>query len=158
ARFPGIDWQILQLDRLNRSSSDAAVSLGDQLSFCPIQLGNGVALQMRDGSGATAVVAPSVCELTEELRSAIDSANLVLFDGTFWSDDELQKLQPGARTAREMQHWPINAGSLDFLSKSPAQRKIYIHINNTNPMLMPGSKESAAIGNAGIEIAHDGME
>ena len=57
-----------------------------------------------------------------------------------------------------MNHLPIGGGSLDFLRQSPARRKIYTHINNTNPILMPGSRERAQIEQAEIEIAHDGLE
>ena len=63
-----------------------------------------------------------------------------------------------ARRAREMNHLPIADGSLDFLRHSPARRKIYTHINNTNPILMPGSRERAQVERAGIEIACDGLE
>ena len=84
---------------------------------------------------------------------------LILFDGTFWSDDELRAIRPGARSAREMNHLPISDGSLDFLRDSPARRKIYMHINNTNPdFYMPGSSERTQVEQAGIEIGHDGME
>jgi pyrroloquinoline quinone biosynthesis protein B len=81
-----------------------------------------------------------------------------LFDGTFWSEDELAAVRPGARGAREMNHLPISGASLDFLRQSPARRKIYTHINNTNPILMPGSPERAELEQAGIEIARDGLE
>ena len=63
-----------------------------------------------------------------------------------------------ARTAREMNHLPISDGSLDLLRRSPARRKIYTHINNTNPILMPGTRERAQVEQAGIEIARDGLE
>jgi pyrroloquinoline quinone biosynthesis protein B len=57
-----------------------------------------------------------------------------------------------------MNHLPIKDVSLDLLRQSPARRKIYTHINNTNPILMPGSSERAEVETAGIEIAHDGLE
>ena len=104
------------------------------------------------------MVAPAVGELTNELRDAVNSSSVVLFDGTFWSDDELRAVRPGARTAREMNHLPISDGSLDFLRHAPARRKIYMHINNTNPILMPGSSERTQVEQAGIEIAYDGLE
>ena len=74
---------------------------------------------------------------------------MILFDGTFWSEDELAAVPPGARSAREMHHLPIRGGSLDFLRLSPARRKIYTHINNTNPILMPGCSERAELEQAG---------
>jgi pyrroloquinoline quinone biosynthesis protein B len=81
-----------------------------------------------------------------------------MFDGTFWSNEELSRVRPGARSAREMNHIPINDGSFDVLRQSPARRKIYIHINNTNPIFMSGSHERAQLEQAGIEIARDGLE
>jgi pyrroloquinoline quinone biosynthesis protein B len=102
--------------------------------------------------------APSVGELTEELRDAVNASDVVMFDGTFWNDCELEAVRPGARTAREMNHLPINGGSLDFLRQLPARRKIYTHVNNTNPILMPGTRERAQVEQAGIEIASDGLE
>jgi pyrroloquinoline quinone biosynthesis protein B len=57
-----------------------------------------------------------------------------------------------------MNHLPISDGSLDLLRQSPARRKIYTHINNTNPILMPGTRERAQVEQAGIEVASDGLE
>ena len=86
------------------------------------------------------------------------NSDAIFFDGTFWGDDELQNFRPNARTAKQMHHLPVSDGSLEFLRSASARRKIYIHINNTNPMLMPGSPEHAAVKAAGIEIAYDGLE
>ena len=97
-------------------------------------------------------------KLTRELSEASANSDVILFDGTFWSEDELAAVRPGARSAREMHHLPIRGGSLDFLRLSPARRKIYTHINNTNPILMPGCSERAELEQAGIEIARDGLE
>src|SRR5206468_11558007 len=117
------------------------------------------AFRLRDTtSGATALIAPSVAELTDELRNTVHGSDVVLFDGTFWSDGELAAIRPGARSARQMNHLPISDGSLDFLHQSPARRKIYTHINNTNPILMPSSRERAQVKQSGIEIARDGSE
>ena len=129
------------------------------MAFRAIELPGSVAFQFRDDtSGRTALFAPSVGSLTEQLRDAVHTSDLVMFDGTFWSDGELGRVRPGARSAREMNHLPINDGSFDVLRQSPAHRKIYIHINNTNPILMPGSPERAELEQAGIEVAHDGLE
>ena len=118
-----------------------------------------VAYQFRDdSSGATALFAPIVGELTEQLRNAVDASAVILFDGTFWTDGELATVRPGARTSREMNHLPISDGSLDFLRQSPARRKIFTHMNNTNPILRPGSRERAQVEQAGIAIARDGLE
>ena len=150
SRFCGIEWRKISAD---------FQSLKGSLVVRAIELPGSVAFQFRDDtSGATALFAPSVGELTEELQNAVHASGIVLFDGTFWTDGELEVVRPGARTAREMNHLPISDGSLDLLLKSPARRKIYTHINNTNPVLLPGTRERAQVEQAGIEIARDGLE
>ncbi len=134
-------------------------SLDSGMAFRAIELPGSVAFQFRDdASGRTALFAPSAGGFTPQLRDALHTSDLVMFDGTFWSDGELGRVRPGARSAREMNHLPIDGGSFDVLRQSPARRKIYIHINNTNPILMPGSHERAQVEDAGIEIARDGLE
>jgi pyrroloquinoline quinone biosynthesis protein B len=84
----------------------------------------------------------------------------VLFDGTFFSSDELIALGLGDKRAEQMAHWPLggDAGSLALLARYSRVRRILIHINNTNPMLRDDSVEAVAVRAAGIEIAYDGME
>jgi pyrroloquinoline quinone biosynthesis protein B len=150
ARFCGIEW---------RKTSPEFQTLSGTISFRTIELPRSIAFQFRDNSsGATALFAPSVGELTDELRNVVHESDVVLFDGTFWSDGELAAIRPGARSARQMNHLPISDGSLDFLHQSPTRRKIYTHINNTNPILMPSSRERAQVKQSGIEIARDGSE
>ena len=150
ARFRRIEWREISAD---------FQSLSGSLGFRAIQLPGSVAYQFRDdSSGATALFAPIVGELTEQLRNAVDASAVILFDGTFWTDGELATVRPGARTSREMNHLPISDGSLDFLRQSPARRKIFTHMNNTNPILRPGSRERAQVEQAGIVIARDGLE
>ena len=149
-QFSGIEWREISAD---------FQPLDGALSFRAIELPHSVAFQFRgDASGATAVFAPSVSELTEQLRNAVQDSDVVFFDGTFWSDGELARVRPGARSAHEMNHLPISDGSLDVLRQSRARRRIYTHLNNTNPILMPGSRERAQVEQTGIEIARDGLE
>ena len=150
SRFCGIEWRRISSDfqQLNRFTA-----------FRAIELPHSIAIQFLDEtSGRRALVAPAVSELTGDLSEASAESEVILFDGTFWSDDELGVVRPGARSAREMNHLPINNGTLDFLRRLPAKRKVYTHINNTNPILMPGSQERAELEQAGIEIARDGLE
>jgi pyrroloquinoline quinone biosynthesis protein B len=150
ARFCGIEWRKVSSDfqRLNGS-----------IRFRAIDLPQSVAFQFLDeASNRLALVALAVGELTHDLSQACADSDVILFDGTFWSDDELAAVRPGARSAREMYHLSIRGGSLDFLRQSLARRKIYTHINNTNPILMPGSVERAQLDQAGIEVARDGLE
>ena len=85
---------------------------------------------------------------------------MLLFDGTFWTDDELIALGIGDRTARQMDHLPISGpeGSLEQLAALPCRHRIYTHINNTNPMLVEYSPECAAVRRAGLTIGVDGLE
>jgi pyrroloquinoline quinone biosynthesis protein B len=150
AKFCGIEW---------RKTDPEFQTLSGSMAFRTIELPSSVAFQFRDDtSGATALFAPSVGELTDELQNTVHKSDAVLFDGTFWSDGELAAIRPGARSARQMNHLPISGGSLDFLHQSPARRKIYTHINNSNPILMPSSRERAQVKQSGIEIARDGLE
>ncbi len=104
------------------------------------------------------VVAPDVAAITPELQQAMEAADAVLVDGTFWSNLEFQQVTGKTRTADDMGHLPIEDGSLNVLRKLEARHKVYFHINNTNPILAPGSKERAAVESAGIAVGHDGLE
>jgi pyrroloquinoline quinone biosynthesis protein B len=104
------------------------------------------------------VVAPDVAAITPELQRAMESADGVLFDGTFWSNLEFQQVTGKQRTADDMGHLPIESGSLNVLRLLKARHKIYFHINNTNPILAPESSERAAVESADIIVGHDGLE
>jgi pyrroloquinoline quinone biosynthesis protein B len=98
--------------------------------------------------------------VTPDVRRALDGADAVFFDGTFWSSDELPALGLGTKRAEEMAHLPVGGrgGSLARLADVRARRRVYIHINNTNPMLREDSAERRQVDGAGWEIAADGME
>jgi pyrroloquinoline quinone biosynthesis protein B len=100
---------------------------------------------------------PAVPQITDSLLSEIESSNVLLFDGTFWDDDELIRVQASARTVREMGHVPVSE-SLAVLAQVRRPRKIYIHINNTNPMLNEAGPEYRQVRDAGWEIAEDGWQ
>lgn len=97
---------------------------------------------------------------SESVRRAVFGTDVVFFDGTFWSDDELIALGTGDKKARDMAHWPIGGpgGSLELLKRLEANRRVLIHINNTNPVLREDSPERAAVRAAGVEVAYDGLE
>jgi pyrroloquinoline quinone biosynthesis protein B len=90
----------------------------------------------------------------------VASADLVLFDGTFWTDDELIALGISSSTARAMGHVPISGsgGSLEALSALTAARRVYTHINNSNPILIEDSPERRAVIDAGLIVGTDGAE
>jgi pyrroloquinoline quinone biosynthesis protein B len=87
------------------------------------------------------------------------AADCRFVDGTFFTERELSGLRPGAADARAMGHLPVSGpgGSLEILAALPG-RSLYIHMNNTNPMVDAGSAEAARVRERGVEIAYDGME
>lgn len=111
-------------------------------------------------TGGTLAYFSGVAALTETVRAALADADCIFFDGTFWSSDELIRLGLGDRRAEDMAHWPLGGpgGSLATLGRVGRGRRIFIHINNTNPILREDSAERAAVTQAGWEVAYDGLE
>jgi pyrroloquinoline quinone biosynthesis protein B len=110
--------------------------------------------------GRTLAYVPGCASLTPSVLGRIADADVLLFDGTLFTDDEMIAAGVGSKTGRRMGHVPISGpdGSLATLQQLKAARKIYIHINNTNPILIEGSPERRFVEAAGCEIAYDGME
>jgi pyrroloquinoline quinone biosynthesis protein B len=122
--------------------------------------GHTVGLILRDeASGGSCAYVPGCGELDPPLLERLGETDLLLFDGTFWTDDELISLGIGDRRAREMDHQPISGpdGSLSRLAGLSRPTKVYTHINNTNPMLLEGSSEREEVERAGITVGYDGM-
>jgi pyrroloquinoline quinone biosynthesis protein B len=122
--------------------------------------GHTIGLILEDeATGATLAFVPGCGGLDDTLVRRLGDTDLVLFDGTFWSDDELVRLGISDRRAREMDHLPISGdgGSLERLRSLSRPQKVYTHINNTNPMLLEDSSEHAAVERAGIAVGADGM-
>lgn len=109
-------------------------------------------------NGRRALYIPGCADLPDWLAQRIAGADLVLFDGTLWSDDEMIRAGLGTKTSRRMGHLPVSGpeGSLARLT-APA-RRVYVHVNNSNPLCDPASPESAQVRAAGWQVAHDGME
>jgi pyrroloquinoline quinone biosynthesis protein B len=99
---------------------------------------------------------PAASQLQPALLDQMMTCDVILFDGTFWSDDELIRLQGHGKTARQMGHQPV-AATLPALAEIGA-RKIFIHINNTNPILDEDSVEFQQVCKAGWEVGFDGMD
>ncbi len=106
------------------------------------------------GSRKRIAYVPAVEKLDEALLAKIEGADLLLFDGTFWSDDELIRVQGSGETAHQMGHIPIQE-SIDVLKNVAAKRKMFIHLNNTNPVLNEAGPEHRAVRAAGWEVAED---
>ncbi len=109
------------------------------------------------GVGKRVAYIPAVGSLSESLMEKIDGADLLLFDGTFWSDDELQRVQGSGETAHQMGHIPVEE-SLRLLKDIKVGRKMFIHLNNTNPILNEASPERKAVRAAGWEVAEDNWQ
>jgi len=111
-------------------------------------------------SGKRLAYMPAVPQIDDALLKEADSADVLLCDGTFWSDDELIRLEGSGQTSREMGHVPVSSseGSLEKLAHLRRPRKIYVHINNSNPMLDEASVEYRQVREAGWEIAEDGWQ
>jgi pyrroloquinoline quinone biosynthesis protein B len=120
--------------------------------------GANVGVELRAG-GARLVFVPGAAAVTPSLMQRLAQADVVMFDGTLFTDDEMIRNGSGSKTGRRMGHMPIDGaeGSLAALAGLTA-RRIYIHINNTNPLLIDGSPERRRVEATGFEVAADGME
>jgi pyrroloquinoline quinone biosynthesis protein B len=169
SNYADLHWQQIEPGR--------AVSLDERLQATPfvtgrkrpryVTAGHGqseewvVGYRLEDPvSGGVAVYAPAVLDWDAGLARQMSSADCVFLDGTFWTDDEMLRTGTGKRGARQMGHMPISGedGSAVRLARLPARRKVYIHINNTNPVLDETSAERRQLAELGIEIGGAGWE
>jgi pyrroloquinoline quinone biosynthesis protein B len=125
------------------TASEAAGTVGVELS----------------ANGARLAFVPGAAAVTTQMRARLERADVILFDGTLFRDDEMIASATGGKTGRRMGHMPIDGadGSLAALAGLNA-RRIYIHINNTNPILVEDSPERSYVTRAGWEVATDGLE
>ena len=110
-------------------------------------------------NGRRAIYTPGCAIVTDDLAARTADADLLLFDGTVWENEEMPNLGVGPKTGRRMGHVQMSGddGAMARFERISA-RKVFIHINNTNPVLQPDGPERAAVTAAGWEIAFDGME
>lgn len=148
-RFCGIDWRELPQQQFIR--------LADGIGLSGMELPGSVAFQLKANRNRRLVVALAVRAISGELDEAIRNADALVFDATFWSDHELSAFEEGAPSALEMGHMPVQR-SLLVVSESHARRKIYLHINNTNPIFAPKSRERQIVEAAGVTVGYDGLE
>ncbi len=120
--------------------------------------GDVIGLEIREGRRRLVWIA-NCGRLDPPVLERCAGADVVFVDGTLWRDDELLLAGIAARTGREMGHVSISgeAGVLARLGAVPAGRKILVHVNNTNPVLLADSPERAAVERAGFEVATDGL-
>jgi pyrroloquinoline quinone biosynthesis protein B len=167
-RYCGVEWHTLEPERPRPlEGSSLAVEPFEAGGDAPRYLnGSDVKLQatglvFRDRAGGGVVTyAPGLARLDEGVLSRFAASDLVLVDGTFWRDDELARLGISERSARDMGHVPLSgeSGTLEALARLRRPRKVLVHINNTNPILLEDSPEREAVHRAGVEVAYDGLE
>jgi pyrroloquinoline quinone biosynthesis protein B len=173
-RFPGqVTWRVLKPGHEEEMTADGRPT-GLVLAACPVpgklpihleglrapDPEDNVALRIRESrTGRTLVYASAVGAVTPAVRAACQGADCLFFDGTFWSSDELIAQGLGTKRAEEMAHVPVGGpqGSVALLGAMPG-RRIFIHVNNTNPLLRDDSPERQAVSRQGWEVAYDGME
>ncbi len=136
----------------------AYVSAQRQAALNPAESSLGFILE--SPTGKRLAYMPAVPRIDAALLKEFESADVLLFDGTFWSDDELIRIQGSGQTALQMGHVPVSSptGSLAQLAQLRRPRKIYTHSNNTNPMLDESGPEYREVRDAGWEIAEDGWQ
>lgn len=168
--FAEVQWHELPLKRgvqlSHRDGSASGLTIeafsvaGDAPRFARHERpGHTVGLDIRDSSGARCLFVPGCGAVDEELGARASGAGLLLFDGTFWAEDELIGLGISDRPAAAMGHLPIGgtAGSMARLASIAPARRVYTHINNSNPVLVEASAERQAVEAAGWVVGDDGM-
>jgi len=112
-----------------------------------------------EANGRSIIVAPACADINDAVRRQLRDADVLFFDGTLFTDDEMIAAGLGVKAGRRMGHVPVSGpgGTLERLADLSA-RKILLHINNSNPILLSGSTERRAAEAAGFEVAYDGME
>ncbi|MBK4214363.1 pyrroloquinoline quinone biosynthesis protein PqqB [Paracoccus caeni] len=107
--------------------------------------------------GRRALYIPGCAAMPDWLRDRIEGADLLLFDGTLWDDDEMRRMGLGQKTGRRMGHMPVTETVL-ALADAMIGRRVLVHLNNSNPLTDPASPESAKAEAQGWQIGRDGME
>ncbi|MEM1383152.1 MAG: pyrroloquinoline quinone biosynthesis protein PqqB [Pseudomonadota bacterium] len=117
-----------------------------------------VGVELSDGA-ARAYYIPGCARLTSRLRERLEGADLLFFDGTLWTDDEMIRLGLGKKTGGRMGHISMSGatGSIEAFKNLDIGRKIFVHMNNSNPVLNPAAPERREAEAAGWEIGQDGM-
>ena len=169
--YCGIDWKPMQPEAVFRVDElpglqFRAVALSSKAPpYSPHRqqprAGDNVGIVVEDeASGRTLFYAPGLGRIEPRLGAIFARSDCLLVDGTFWTDDEMLRLNISTKRAADMGHLALSGpgGMIELLAGYPGKRKVLIHINNTNPILDEDSPERAELAAAGIEVAHDGME
>ena len=108
-------------------------------------------------NGRRALYVPGCADLPDWLTQRIAGADLLMFDGTLWEDDEMIRMGLGRKTGRRMGHMPV-VDSLAALRDVPVGRRVFVHMNNSNPLTDPASRQTRDAEASGWQIGRDGME
>ncbi len=168
-RFEGqVTWHDLPLEREVEVEPGLTITARPSRGKLPVHLEglsapspeDNISLWLRDASTGKTAAYLGATSSALGVDQALRGVDCMFFDGTFWSSDELVGLGLSKSRAEDMAHLPIGGpeGSLTRLARAPVARKIYTHINNSNPILVHDSPEERAVRAAGWEIAYDGME
>ncbi len=113
-----------------------------------------------EADGRRLAYTPSLPEVTDSIREMYDSCDVILVDGTFWSDAELSRTHAGTPLARSIGHVPMSGedGTIALLAGIRARQRIFVHINNTNPVLDTRGPEYKYVSDAGWQIGQDGWQ
>lgn len=122
--------------------------------------GDTVGVRLTDGEGRSAFYVPGCARVDQGFLERIAGGDVLLFDGTVFHDREMEESGVGTKTGRRMGHLPIAGedGSLRALAQARVGRRVFVHVNNTNPILDEESDERRAVEAAGWDVAFDGME
>jgi pyrroloquinoline quinone biosynthesis protein B len=156
-----------------------AFAMDDQLTCTPIPLPGSLPYYARESGpldaeepgqaslgllleadGQRLAYTPSLPEVTCDIRNIYNSCDVILVDGTFWSDAELNRTHAGTPLARSIGHVPMSGedGTLALLAGVTARQRIFVHINNTNPVLDSRTPEYKTVSDAGWQIGQDGWQ
>ena len=153
-----------------------AFTVGDQVTCTPIPLSGTLPYYARgftaeepgqellglllEADGRRLAYTPSLPEVTDTMREMYDSCDVILVDGTFWSDAELSHTHSGTPLARSIGHVPMSGddGTIALLAGIRARQRIFVHINNTNPVLDTRGPEYKYVRDAGWQIGQDGWQ
>lgn len=124
------------------------------------EAGDTVGLEVTNDASRRFFYLPGCAAMPRTLAARIEGAELVFFDGTLWRDDEMIVSGAGTKSGKRMGHMSISGehGAIAAFAPLGVARKIFVHINNTNPVLLADSPERAEAEAAGWEVAYDGME
>jgi pyrroloquinoline quinone biosynthesis protein B len=137
-----------------------ALYLEDETPDVGAETEDTIGLELRAEDRARVFFVPGCARVTAGLAQRLDGAELLFFDGTLWTDDEMIRSRTGVKTGARMGHISVSGpkGSLAALNGLSLGRRIFLHINNTNPILLEDSPERGRVTAAGWEVAYDGME